>query len=913
MSTALADELHTLLQEEPSELAFRAVCSLLDTWPGDNRDALALAVRALASWPDECRWAPWSWCCALAAGEHRPTWSLVRAVGVRSHHIGCSPILLRTLSRDCVGPLITHLHLDRYGFLDDNDGATLLTEDPGRWPALEEVGQLDCTDDSLRSFLASDLLARLQDVEVFLPSHPSSANPVPGFTRPADNLRQLLIHFRHPKDIRPLLAVEFLPRLRGLSLLGEWFTEEKPQDHYQQLANLPLLTQIDRLLLAQLRQDVVLKLLARADLHLQRLELRNREYVTNLVDYQQNACRLNEEGVRALGKCGSLAGLTHLAVHNERVGDSILQLVEATTPGSLEMLELSNVNLTDKGVARLAQLPQLAGVSVLNLQENLFTFRGLETLLRSPHLGRLRRLHLGGMTPYSPYYAAGSCQVLGDHGAAALGSSGLLSQLEELVLCSAEIGPRGAAALARVDAPNLRRLDLSNNTLEAEGAGGLAAGGLLLPLRELDLSICQLDDLAMQHLSGIGFTSLRELGLAYNSIGPAGARRLAEADGLARLWRLNLHDNFIGDEGLIALAGSPHLGRLVELDLEQDVWNYRATVFNDEAARIVAGSRTFARLDALFAGEVDEYTGGRYRHPFSRQGLEAIRAATRLRAEVLQALAAAEGEHEGEAVPQEQPAGYFHHYTPREVERQRRQSDFRGLPAPEVAMDERQWLESTDPAWMLEFLGERASPRQLRLFACACARRVLPLHPDDRLVALIEVGERLADGTAGEEERKAALAGIQAADPYDPSQQLRMSVRAAACTTLNESARESATWASKQAIQAAIADMRQRQRGSVASVSYIPEHAAQAALVRCIFGNPHRPARLDPTWLRWNDGTVPSIARSIYQERAFDRLPILADALEEAGCTDADILAHCRSRGEHVCGCWVVDLAREGG
>jgi len=47
--------------------------------------------------------------------------------------------------------------------------------------------------------------------------------------------------------------------------------------------------------------------------------------------------------------------------------------------------------------------------------------------------------------------------------------------------------------------------------------------------------------------------------------------------------------------------------------------------------------------------------------------------------------------------------------------------------------------------------------------------------------------------------------------------------------------------------------------------------------------------------------------KAIYDDRAFDRLPILADALEEAGCEDQDILGHCRSGGEHVRGCWVVD------
>ena len=60
----------------------------------------------------------------------------------------------------------------------------------------------------------------------------------------------------------------------------------------------------------------------------------------------------------------------------------------------------------------------------------------------------------------------------------------------------------------------------------------------------------------------------------------------------------------------------------------------------------------------------------------------------------------------------------------------------------------------------------------------------------------------------------------------------------------------------------------------------------------------------------WNGRTVPRLARALYEERAFDRLPILADALEDAGCHHADLLAHCRGPGPHVRGCWVLDLVR---
>ena len=74
---------------------------------------------------------------------------------------------------------------------------------------------------------------------------------------------------------------------------------------------------------------------------------------------------------------------------------------------------------------------------------------------------------------------------------------------------------------------------------------------------------------------------------------------------------------------------------------------------------------------------------------------------------------------------------------------------------------------------------------------------------------------------------------------------------------------------------------------------------------RDVAGNPFRPVVADPAWLT---SKVVAIATAIYADRAFDRMPILADALEEAGCLNADILLHCRGAGPHVRGCWVVDL-----
>jgi hypothetical protein len=87
--------------------------------------------------------------------------------------------------------------------------------------------------------------------------------------------------------------------------------------------------------------------------------------------------------------------------------------------------------------------------------------------------------------------------------------------------------------------------------------------------------------------------------------------------------------------------------------------------------------------------------------------------------------------------------------------------------------------------------------------------------------------------------------------------------------------------------------------------AFLKQQRWQSTVLRCIFGNPFRPASRTDAWQTAN---VVAIARAIYHEGSFDRLPILADALEEAGCTDADLLAHCRGPDPHVRGCWVVDL-----
>ena len=93
--------------------------------------------------------------------------------------------------------------------------------------------------------------------------------------------------------------------------------------------------------------------------------------------------------------------------------------------------------------------------------------------------------------------------------------------------------------------------------------------------------------------------------------------------------------------------------------------------------------------------------------------------------------------------------------------------------------------------------------------------------------------------------------------------------------------------------------------GRSVKAARIRERQHQRRLIREIAGNPFQPVAFDHSWLT---STVVALAQGVHNDRAFDRLPILADALQDAGCENVDILNHCRQPGTHVRGCWVIDL-----
>ena len=188
-------------------------------------------------------------------------------------------------------------------------------------------------------------------------------------------------------------------------------------------------------------------------------------------------------------------------------------------------------------------------------------------------------------------------------------------------------------------------------------------------------------------------------------------------------------------------------------------------------------------------------------------------------------------------------------------------------------MTEAEWLAAADPEPMLTLVRNEVSDRKLRLFTCACIRSMAPKFSLE-IEPWLAVAERFADGEVDHLELVAARA--RRAPLISPAILAR--------------------WCCAEPADAWIESL--RAMGEAAQKT-------AAGILREVRANPFRLLRFSARWR-----TVDSfgLARGIYEDRAFDRMPLLADALMDAGCDDDQIISHCRAGGPHVRGCWVVDL-----
>jgi hypothetical protein len=260
-------------------------------------------------------------------------------------------------------------------------------------------------------------------------------------------------------------------------------------------------------------------------------------------------------------------------------------------------------------------------------------------------------------------------------------------------------------------------------------------------------------------------------------------------------------------------------------------------------------------------------------------------------------------------------------------------------------MTELEWAICRKPNDMLLALPHTDLDRKYRLFACACARRVWHLLDDERPRRAVEVAELYADGAATESELNEAYTAAK--DFASRERRGRVFFLPGDLTYKELLALQFATEAAQVTVHVAgqsrgtHADLGAFSSGVSASAAAVTvlsraaragrpgpdgdeqewqtraaEEAEQAVLIRDVFADPFRarPA-VDRAWLSWNDGILRHLARSAYEDRELpagrlrpERLGLVADALEDAGCADVAMLGHLRSPGLHVRGCWPLDL-----
>jgi hypothetical protein len=224
-------------------------------------------------------------------------------------------------------------------------------------------------------------------------------------------------------------------------------------------------------------------------------------------------------------------------------------------------------------------------------------------------------------------------------------------------------------------------------------------------------------------------------------------------------------------------------------------------------------------------------------------------------------------------------------------------------------MTEHEWLTARVPWEMLNFARERASARKLRLFACACCRSVLNEFAPGVAERAVVAAELYADGEIKadtlERVRHTLTATASAAERADRSTgsgyltHLLHACRFASSVHLGTTGEYAA-----RATARAAADVPVLGSEHFSLPEQLAEHAVQCELLRCLGGNPFAPVAFDPAW-RTSDAVA--LAQSMYESRDFSAMPILADALQEAGCENEPVLTHCRDPRDHARGCWVCD------
>jgi hypothetical protein len=232
-------------------------------------------------------------------------------------------------------------------------------------------------------------------------------------------------------------------------------------------------------------------------------------------------------------------------------------------------------------------------------------------------------------------------------------------------------------------------------------------------------------------------------------------------------------------------------------------------------------------------------------------------------------------------------------------------------------MTEAEWLAGGDAKAMLVFLRDRATARKKRLFACGCCAGMWAGAPHEAAEHAIRFGERVADRCAvGEEFHLDEVMNAQqrAGAGSDPLTAVRL-LYVLSCVLPDPLSLFSQTppTSFRDKLMEAPRRVIRWFRGTPPAPTdeQRARHTPWLPTIRCVFGNPFRPVAFFP---QWHTDTTLALARQMYESREFSAMPILADALQDAGCDNTDILDHCRDvNATHCRGCWVLDLLLDKG
>jgi hypothetical protein len=218
-------------------------------------------------------------------------------------------------------------------------------------------------------------------------------------------------------------------------------------------------------------------------------------------------------------------------------------------------------------------------------------------------------------------------------------------------------------------------------------------------------------------------------------------------------------------------------------------------------------------------------------------------------------------------------------------------------------MTEKQWLLATSMHDVHIYYLARKQFRKWRLFGCGCARRILHVLNDRIYDVAVETVELFADGDVRwevvKDARKVIFAARRKLAKSGAPFEIDSAIDVLSALTSKEPNHTILTSSNAACVFGTLSQPE-------FDAGYAEEERKQLPIARDIFGNPFRPVTFDPAWLT---GTAVALAKTMYDARDFAAMPILADALEEAGCDVPDVLSHCRDpKGVHVRGCWVVDL-----